>query len=346
MANSKIAGFPLNLGKINQATALEITDEINGKNSWSVPNKRKYGRLEKDKLPRMYSSDATIWNCLYFAAKMAYEGNTRESFAGSNFQRNPGEILKDQFRGKLAECAVYQILVRSDLPVRQPDLNVYSLGWWDSGDLQIVNHRGETINISVKSTKHYGQLLLLETDSWDKQGRYKYGNGLSGQSGPYCPDYFALVLIEIPDIFDQLVSISQISQEKWDKYRPNSKIPEPKKAWEKAIVQAHELGFSRSDFYLPPDSSAEEVFEKCLNILIRAFQGNALGGATGGIRAYIPGVINVDSASKSSFCKDHILRKGDYLGKMQMKTENYYICASDFDSEIHRYINSEVTIYY
>ena len=55
--------------------------------------------------------------------------------------------------------------------VTYPDLAVYQRGIWDIVDLTING-----IDISVKSTKHYGNLLLLETGDWDCNGTYLPNN--------------------------------------------------------------------------------------------------------------------------------------------------------------------------
>ena len=49
-----------------------------------------------------------------------------------------------------------------------PDFDVYGLGEWDNADI-IVDEK----KLSIKSTKHYGNLLLLETKDWDNNAQYK-----------------------------------------------------------------------------------------------------------------------------------------------------------------------------
>jgi len=72
----------------------------------------------------------------------------------------------------------------------KPDFDIYGLGEWDDSDIEL----GE-IKISVKSTKFYGNLLLLETKDWNKHGEY-IPNINSNKNSLY--DYFILVRIK-PD---------------------------------------------------------------------------------------------------------------------------------------------------
>lgn len=47
------------------------------------------------------------------------------------------------------------------------DFSVFGKGKWDTVDLACNNNK-----IAVKSTKYFGQLLLLETKDWDENGNY------------------------------------------------------------------------------------------------------------------------------------------------------------------------------
>lgn len=74
---------------------------------------------------------------------------------GTHIRRN-GEIFANAFQGKLCEFAIY-LELKDKHDVDMPDLTVNPLGEWDDYDFRIDNY-----NISVKSTKSFGQLLLLE----------------------------------------------------------------------------------------------------------------------------------------------------------------------------------------
>ena len=49
----------------------------------------------------------------------------------------------------------------------EPDFSAHKLGVWDTVDLSVGGRE-----ISIKSTKHYGHLLLLETKEWDENAVY------------------------------------------------------------------------------------------------------------------------------------------------------------------------------
>ncbi len=94
------------------------------------------------------------------------QGEHRNHRTGGTHRRRNGEIFANTFQGKLCEFAIYQELNEKH-EMDKPDLSVYELGKWDSWDFQIDNK-----TISIKSTKSFGQLLLLETKDWTTNGGY------------------------------------------------------------------------------------------------------------------------------------------------------------------------------
>lgn len=110
----------------------------------------------------------TIQKVFEFAYKMAFtsEGAHRSSRSGGSHARTNGEIFANTFQGKIAECAACNFFYKLDSSV-MPDFSVYQLGKWDTVDLSVCGKE-----IAIKSTKHFGQLLLLETKDWDAKGRY------------------------------------------------------------------------------------------------------------------------------------------------------------------------------
>lgn len=110
----------------------------------------------------------TIDTVFDFAYKMAFseEGEHRSHRSGGSYQRKNGEIFANTFQGKIAECAACNLFYKID-PSVYPDFSVCPLGEWDTVDLKVKGKE-----IAVKSTKHFGQLLLLETKDWDENGRY------------------------------------------------------------------------------------------------------------------------------------------------------------------------------
>lgn len=124
-----------------------------------------------ERLP--YSADGalkpqTIEKVFDFAYRMAFtsEGEHRNNRSGGDHNRRNGEIFANTFQGKIAECAACNYFYKFDKSV-YPDFSVYKLGEWDTVDLTVCGKE-----IAIKSTKHFGQLLLLETKDWDKNGNY------------------------------------------------------------------------------------------------------------------------------------------------------------------------------
>lgn len=110
----------------------------------------------------------TISDVFDFAYNMTFggKGEHRDHRSGGHHERRSGEIFANAFQGKIAECAACNFFYRFDKSSK-PDFAVYKLGKWDSVDLSVAGRE-----VSVKSTKHFGQLLLLETKDWDENGVY------------------------------------------------------------------------------------------------------------------------------------------------------------------------------
>lgn len=106
--------------------------------------------------------------CLDFAYDMAFgEGKHRSNRSGGDIKRKPGEIFINTFQGKAAEFAMYRYFLEFDIKTTYPDLSITGYGKWDSFDLMYKNYK-----IAVKSTKFFGNLLLLETKDWNENGEY------------------------------------------------------------------------------------------------------------------------------------------------------------------------------
>ena len=93
-------------------------------------------------------------------------GEHRDHRSGGSHMRKAGEIFANTFQGKLSECAACNFFWKYDKSI-YPDFKQYKLGQWDTVDLTVQGKE-----IAVKSTKYYGELLLMETKDWDKDGRY------------------------------------------------------------------------------------------------------------------------------------------------------------------------------
>lgn len=138
-----------------------------------------------DKIPNEF-----IEKAFEFAYQMTFgkDGEHRDHRSGGIHIRKKGEIFANTFQGKLAEYGVFMILNRKGLGVDEPDINVFGLGVWDSADLFIKNK-----SVSIKSTKAFGNLLLLETKDWDDNGKYipnnkEYDFTFLVRMNPYCED--------------------------------------------------------------------------------------------------------------------------------------------------------------
>ena len=126
---------------------------------------------------------STIEKVFNFAYEMAFGDKHRSTRSGGSKGRSNCEIFANTFQGKIAECAACNFFFRYDSDAA-PDFGTYDKGIWDSVDLTVCGKQ-----IAVKSTKHFGQLLLLETKDWDEHGRYIPNIGTS-----VCTyNYFVLV---------------------------------------------------------------------------------------------------------------------------------------------------------
>lgn len=108
-----------------------------------------------------------------FAMRMTYlgEGQHKATRSGGLHKRNHREIFSDTFQGKLAEFALLQILSPYlDKSYLEPSLIAAPLGYWEESDVL-----GPGISIEVKSTKPFGNLLLLEKENWNSSGEYRHG---------------------------------------------------------------------------------------------------------------------------------------------------------------------------
>ena len=94
------------------------------------------------------------------------DGEHRNYRSGGTHHRRKSEIFCDTFQGKLSEYAIYETF-KNKYQLTEPDLECYKLGKWDQFDF----YMNDKI-VSVKSTKHFGNLLLLETKDWTSDGEY------------------------------------------------------------------------------------------------------------------------------------------------------------------------------
>jgi len=110
----------------------------------------------------------TIQRTLDFAYQMSFgqAGEHRNHRSGGTHIRKNGEIFANTFQGKLSEFGIYNVLFKT-YEIEVPDLSTYGLGEWDDCDF-VVNDK----KVSIKSTKKFGQLLLLESKDWNNNAEY------------------------------------------------------------------------------------------------------------------------------------------------------------------------------
>lgn len=128
------------------------------------------GRLRFNQMGAFSNDEVSL--IFDFAYRMTFggEGAHRGTRTGGTHDRPNGVKFANTFQGKLGELAVYKEVRRLGLNASQPDYTVGRLGFWDHFDM-IVNNR----QVSIKSIKHFSQLLLLETGDWDNNGCYLHG---------------------------------------------------------------------------------------------------------------------------------------------------------------------------
>lgn len=128
-----------------------------------------------------------------FAWKMSFteEGHHRRKRSGGIERRSSFQIFCDTFNGKLGEFSLYQHFTANGIEVPYPDLSISGIGKWDSCDFTFKIGTIEK-NISIKTTKSTGNLLLLETKDWNENGEYI--PNLKGHNVMY--DDFLLVRVD------------------------------------------------------------------------------------------------------------------------------------------------------
>lgn len=95
-------------------------------------------------------------------------GEHRDHRSGGQHKRKNGEIFINTLQGKLSEFGVYYFLRKANIvDLGRPDLEKWELGKWDDADFKFNNFK-----FSIKSTKFYGNLILLETKDWNEEGFY------------------------------------------------------------------------------------------------------------------------------------------------------------------------------
>ena len=130
-------------------------------NSFIINNKIPY------KLTHYISNEDTF-KCTEFASNMTYGvGHHRADSWGNSIDRETKEIYSNALAGKIAEVATHNYLSSIYKEVSDIDYSILGYGEWDGSDLI-----ADGINFSVKSTSHFGNLLLLPVSEYDNEAKY------------------------------------------------------------------------------------------------------------------------------------------------------------------------------
>lgn len=123
-------------------------------------------------------------------------GVHRDHRTGGHKKRTLGERFANAFQGKIAEYAFRNYCLGGDFNISEPDIRVMGENRWDRCDF-ILNEN----LISIKSTKAYGNLLLLETGDYNQQGAYIH---VDEDEEPIQYDYFVFMRVNpfIDDIMN------------------------------------------------------------------------------------------------------------------------------------------------
>ena len=118
--------------------------------------------------------DEDIDKVIRFAYDMIDEDAHRHIRSGGTLNRGLSDIFADAFNGKLGEFGVYRYFESlENFTCTPPDVNIYPRHSWDNGDIYITSlDDGFNRHVAIKTTKDFGNLLLLETKDWSETGLY------------------------------------------------------------------------------------------------------------------------------------------------------------------------------
>ncbi len=162
--------------------------------------------------------EETIDRVFDFAYTMAFDEMHRKTRSGGRTKRKNGEVFANTFQGKLAECAAVNFFYKYDNTI-EIDFDTYDLGIWDKVDLTVCKKE-----VAVKSTKRFGQLLLLETKDWNHLGKYIPNLGTPNDTydyivmvriDPSCEDLMKKNRLLYKDEIERAVLKNLVSQQNW-----------------------------------------------------------------------------------------------------------------------------------
>ena len=156
-------------------------------NNWSIPfNINKSNSFTKEEIENVFN--------------FAFQGksNHRDYRSGGIEIRNDIKKFFNIFLGKLGEIATYNNLVEKGVKLKNYiDYEVRNKGNWDDCDLVTINDK----KISVKSSKSYSNMMLLEKKDYNGKGQLIYN---IGTNKTFDFDYFTYVRIA-PTLNNQVI---------------------------------------------------------------------------------------------------------------------------------------------
>ena len=163
--------------------------ECNG-NNYTITSKKAFMKMG-------VISQALVEKSFEFAYAMSFgrQGAHRDHRSGGTARRKPGEIFRDAFQGKIAECAIYEQMIREGLDVTEPTFDTWDHGVWDDEDFIINGKR-----VSVKSTKRFGNLVLLEKADYASDGTYIPNINKEGHGS-----YDAVILVRMDPLVEEIL---------------------------------------------------------------------------------------------------------------------------------------------
>lgn len=164
-------------------------------NNYTVNNKRSFG---SGKIINI--SQNQLFQAIKFGWHMTFgkTGEHRSSRSGGSLKRDDRQKFIDTLLGKLGEFGVYNNYHGKStvFSISSVDLDCYQLGQWDEMDFEITNQQMETYKLAIKTTKHFGSLLLLECKDWQIiEGNAIYLPNKEKPSNGYY-DYFIFCRVE------------------------------------------------------------------------------------------------------------------------------------------------------
>ena len=150
------------------------------------------------------------FNCLKFCWDMTIgqKGKHRANRTGGMKKRKPMDIFCDAFIGKMGEVAFHHFCEKRNIAeVSDIDYECTPLGKWDDTDFTIKNKKtGGIFKIAIKTTKNFGNLLLLEQKDWEinREGKVVYMPNKNNHSkGVYDFLVFCRVKTNLSNIVDK-----------------------------------------------------------------------------------------------------------------------------------------------